>query len=425
MDIKSKKITVLGAGRSGVSAAKLANFLGAKVLISDIKSDIHNIDLKNVEIESGAHSDRVLESDLIIKSPGIPNTIDIIKRAKLNKINVISEIEFAGLFSDLPIIGVTGSNGKTTTVELLNNIFHNAGYNPMLGGNVGTPFSDNVLNEINENIKEGIHILELSSFQLEGTNKISLDIGCILNLSEDHLDRYIDYEDYISAKLKIVNLIRSNGHLIYNSEDKILKERIDDSSSVGFDPSQLSNIIKDKDSIPLKGKHNYSNIAAALAISSKYSIDNNTVLRSIKEFMPLDHRLELINRINGISIYNDSKATNLKSMMAAIESFNDEVVIVGGLDKGNSDFLSAIKIHGNKIKFISCYGESGQTIYNNLKSEFECIYNKEFNKAVIEAFSRCICGDTLLLSPGCASYDQFDSYIERGNKFKEIIIGLS
>ena len=425
MDIKSKKITILGAGRSGISAAKLASFLGADVLISDIKRDIQNIGLKHVEIESGGHSNRVLESDLIIKSPGIPNTIEIIKRARLNNINVISEIEFAGLFSDLPIIGVTGSNGKTTTVELLNAIFLNAGYKPMLGGNVGIPFSDNVLNEIKEDIKEGIHILELSSFQLEGTNKISLDIGCILNISEDHLDRYNDYEDYISAKLKIIDLIRLNGHLIYNNEDKILKERIDDSRAVGFNQSHLSNIINDKDSIRLKGKHNYSNIAAALAISSKYLIDNGTILRSIKEFMPLNHRLEFINRINGISIYNDSKATNIKSMMAAMESFNNQVVIVGGLDKGNSDFLSAIKIHGNKIKLISCYGESGQTIYNNLKSEFKCIYNEEFSKAVIEAFSRCLRGDTLLLSPGCASYDQFNSYIERGNKFKEIIVGLS
>ena len=425
MHIKSKKISILGAGKSGISAAKLASHLGAKILISDTRLDLNEINIKNVKVERGRHSDDILKSNLIIKSPGIPDSIDIIQKAKSENIKVISEVEFAGLFSNLPIIGVTGSNGKTTTVELLNTIFIKSGWNSMLGGNVGIPFSQNVLNEIKSNIKEGIHILELSSFQIEGTDKLSLEVGCILNISEDHLDRYVSYEDYINAKLKIISLISANGHLIYNNEDSTLRKRIKDDRSIGFCSSDSFKIITDKEPIPLKGKHNYSNIAAAIAISSKYSISHDTILNSLKEFSPLPHRLEFIKKINGISIYNDSKATNVKSMMAAIESFNDQVIIVGGLDKGDSDFLSALKVNGSKVKLISCYGKSGEDIYNNLKSEFKCIYNKEFKEAVLEAYSGCLTGDVLLLSPGCASFDQFDNYIERGNKFKEIIIGLT
>ena len=426
MNIKYKKITILGAGKSGISAAKLASHLGADILLSDLRLDIQDINIRNVNIEKGKHSNKVLESDLIIKSPGIPNSIDILQKAKLENIKVISEVEFAGLFTESPIIGITGSNGKTTTVELLNKIFINAGYNSMLGGNVGIPFSINVLNEIKEESKKRIHILELSSFQLEQTKNLSLEIGCILNISEDHLDRYVNYEEYIDAKLKIINLISSKGHLVYNANDKILKDRLDNSKGIKFSSSDLENAKIDRNRLHLKGQHNHSNIAAAIAISSKYSIKDKIVFKSIREFKSLPHRLEFIAEKNGVSSYNDSKATNIKSMIAAIESFNDEIIIImGGLDKGDSDFLSALKTSKTKIKFISCYGESGEYIYNNIKSEFWCAYNKGFTKSVLEAISKSIVGDILLLSPGCASYDQFNSYIERGNKFKEIIIGLT
>jgi len=426
INLLSKNIAIIGAGKSGVSAARLASHMGAKVLLSDSRSDVDEIGVNNISIELGGHSNKILKSDFIIKSPGVSNNIEIIEKAKLKNIKIISEIEFAGLFTKLPVIGITGSNGKTTTVELLNNIFKNAGYYSMLGGNVGTPFSDNVLNEISTKRKEGIHILELSSFQLEGTNKLSLEIGCLLNISEDHLDRYATFEDYVHAKLKITKLITKNGLLVYNQDDQILREKINNKKAIQFSCSDLSDSSINTNDIHLKGKHNHSNIAAVLAISNVYNIKEDIIINALENFKPLPHRLEFIKKMNGVSIYNDSKATNIQSMIAAIDSFSEDVVvIIGGLDKGNSDFLPAIKNFKDKIKFISCYGESGEKIFNMIKTEFSCSYNRIFTKAVLEALSNSKNNNVLLLSPGCASYDQFGDYMERGNKFKDIIIGLA
>ena len=426
INLLSKKISIIGAGKSGVSAARLASHMGAEVLLSDSRLDLNIINLNNINIELGGHSDKVLESDFIIKSPGVSNNIEIIKKAKSKKIRIISEIEFAGLFTELPIIGITGSNGKTTTVELLNKIFKKAGYNSILGGNVGIPFSDNVLDEILTKQKEGIHILELSSFQLEETSNLSLDVGCLLNISEDHLDRHKNFQDYIDAKLKIMELTRDSGSIVYNKDDQILREKINNKKAIQFSCSDISKINIETKAIHLKGKHNYSNIAAVLAISNVYRIKEDVIINVLKKFKSLPHRLEFIKKINGISIYNDSKATNIESMIAAINSFPDDmVIIIGGLDKGNSNFLSAMKIFKDKIKFVSCYGESGERIFNTIKSDFSCCYNKIFSKAVLKAISNSKKKNVLLLSPGCASYDQFENYRERGNKFKDIIIGLA
>tara|TARA_B100000941_G_scaffold222322_1_gene164625 strand:+ start:1656 stop:2978 length:1323 start_codon:yes stop_codon:yes gene_type:complete len=427
MNVKRKKISILGAGKSGLSAAKLASFLGADIFISDSSYKVECEDYKNFENEIGKHSDRVLDSNLIIKSPGIPNSIEIIKKAKECNIKIISEIEFAGFFTQSPIIGITGSNGKTTTVELVNQIFLEAGYHSLLGGNVGIPFSENVLKEIKTGMNRAIHILELSSFQLEHTKELSLEVGCILNISKDHLDRYNDFEDYIKTKLKIIKLLDESNYLIYNKEDKVLREKIPKNKFIPFKKADCSAIRIDLDQISLKGLHNISNISAALGIAKKYSIDTNHIENTLKKFKPLEHRLEYIDTISGVTVYNDSKATNIESMVAAIKAFNQKmmIIIIGGLAKKESDFLSAIRETKAKIKFISCYGESGNYIYENLKSEFNCEYNNKFSDAVSKAFSECEKGDILLLSPGCASYDQFSSYIDRGNNFKKIIVGLA
>jgi len=427
MDWSSKNISILGAGESGICAAKLASYLGADVLLSDTKPNINGLKINNVSIETGGHSNKVLKSDIIIKSPGIPNNIEIIKEAKIKNIRIISEIEFAGLFSKSPIIGITGSNGKTTTVKLLNNIFKNAGYNSILGGNVGVPFSKNVLHEISKKERVGMHLLELSSFQLEQTQNLSLEVGCILNITEDHLDRYENYEDYINTKLQITKLVTNNGFVVYNRDDKILRKKINETkTTISFSSTDLNKTKINTEDIHLRGKHNYSNIAAILAISNIYNISEDIIIKTIENFKSLPHRLEFIKKINGIAVYNDSKATNIESMVAAIDSFRENIIIiVGGLDKGNSDFLSAIKKFKDKIKFVSCYGESGEKIYNMIKNIFPSSYNKIFSKAVLEAILNSKKDEVLLLSPGCASYDQFGSYIERGNKFKQIIIGLT
>ena len=364
---------------------------------------------------------------MIIKSPGVPNDIDILKNAQELKIPIISEIEFASWFSKSPIIGVTGSNGKSTTVQLIHEIFKKAGFNSMLGGNIGIPFSDNVYDELHSIKPKRIHILELSSFQLEHIFNLSLDVGCILNISKDHLDRYNDYNEYIEAKLNIIKTIKDQGHVVCNNDDKVLKDRISNSNNIiWFSLDDYKKRRIDSMKLSLKGDHNYSNISAALAISDLYGIDFEVFLTSIYEFSPLPHRLEYLCTINSTEIYNDSKATNIASMLVAIRSFKKNIIlIVGGMDKDKSDFCQILSKFSDRIVFVACYGDSGKTIFNQISDNIESSYNYNFTSAVHDSISMIGKAEVLLLSPGCASYDQFTNYIERGEKFKEIILGLS
>ena len=385
------------------------------------------LNLEGIDFEVGGHSDKILDSDLIIKSPGIPNDISIIKKAIKKNIPIISEVEFASWFSDSPIIGVTGTNGKTTTVYLIHNIFLKAGFKSMLGGNVGIPFSDNVYKEILSEKKNRIHILELSSFQLEHIPYLSLDIACILNISRDHLDRYNSFEKYINTKLNIIKAVKPDGFIIFNNDDYLLKEKIiNKNNMIPFSYKDVQSKIFKLDKIHLRGIHNHSNISAALAISKIYNIDFEIFIRSIEKFQPLPHRIEYVLTLNKTKIYNDSKSTNIDSMSVAIDTFNQNIVIiVGGVDKESSNFLNIFRQYSNKITHVICYGESGESIFNQIKNHIKSSYNKNFEISVSNAISKCKGDDVLLFSPGCASYDQFENYIDRGNKFKEIIFGLS
>tara|TARA_B100001540_G_scaffold53961_1_gene48912 strand:+ start:186 stop:1487 length:1302 start_codon:yes stop_codon:yes gene_type:complete len=421
------KLGVLGAGKSGLSVSKLAKYLGFNILLSESNKPQNELDLKGIDFEVGGHTDKILDSDLIIKSPGIPNDISIIKKAIKKNIPIISEVEFASWFSDSPIIGVTGTNGKTTTVNLIHNIFLKAGFKSMLGGNVGIPFSDNVYKEILSENQNRIHILELSSFQLEHIPHLSLDVACILNISRDHLDRYNSFEKYIDTKLNIIKAVKSNGFIIFNNDDSILKEKIiNKDNTIPFSYKDVQSEIFKLDEIHLRGIHNHSNISAALAVSKICNIDFEIFIKSIKDFKPLPHRIEYILTLNKTKIYNDSKSTNIDSMSVAIDAFNQNIVIiVGGVDKESSNFLNIFRQYSNKITHVVCYGESGQLIFNQIKNHIKSSYNKNFEISVSNALSKCKGDDVLLFSPGCASYDQFKNYIDRGNKFKEIIFGLS
>ena len=420
----NKKISILGAGKSGIAAAKLAHYLGANVLLSDFSANSIDLNLENLKIEIGEHSDEILKSDFIIKSPGIPNNIDIIGRAKAKNIEIISEIDFASLFTKFPIIGVTGSNGKSTTVEIINHVFDKAGYNTMLGGNIGIPFSENVLKELVRKKNKGIHILELSSFQLEHTNKLKLEIACILNISKDHLDRYNNYKDYIKTKLRIMSLVSDNGTILLNKDDNVLMNQKNNSKNIRFFSYKDINMFDlDFSKLKLKGKHNYSNISAVYFISNSFNIDIQIFLDAIKGFAPLSHRLELVTNFKDTLVYNDSKATNVDSMIAAIKSFDKNILLIlGGLDKGSSDFTLPLVNVKNKIKHITCYGKSGKVIFDNIKDNFKSNYEEKFTDAVNSSLSKLDGVDILLLSPGCASFDQFDNYMERGDRFKKIIL---
>ena len=420
------KLGILGAGKSGLAASKLAKYLGFNILLSDSSSDIDEIDINGIYFESGGHSNKVLESDFIIKSPGISNDIDIIKNAIKKDIPIISEVEFASWFSTYPIIGITGTNGKTTTVNLIHYIFCNAGFDSMIGGNVGIPFSENVYKELLTKKTNGIHILELSSFQLEHIMHLSLEVACILNISEDHLDRYNDFNEYIKTKLNILMSVKKDGTVVYNNDDEILNKNVYANHSIPFSLKDIESNKLKLDNIGLKGAHNHSNIAAALAISKIYNIDLNFFKQAIEEFNPLPHRLEYLLTFNNTKIYNDSKATNIDSMIVAIDTFDEGIImIVGGVDKGKTNFYNALKQYSDRLIFVACYGESGKLIFNQIQNHIKSSYNKDFSSTVSHAISQCKGNDVLLFSPGCASYDQFSNYAERGDKFKEIIFGLS
>ena len=427
IDYKGRDIAVLGAGKTGISVSKLAKFMGANVLLSDSnEKNIKNINL-GIEIELGGHSNKILKNDLIIKSPGISNDIPILVKARERKIKIISEIEFSSWFSKLPIIGITGSNGKTTTVNLLNKIFKDANFNPALGGNMGVPFSENIMKELLGLQKIKLHILELSSFQLEHIFKLSLSVACILNISKDHLDRYKDYNEYIKSKLNIVNALKHNGYLVYNKDDSILKKKLNNiNNTVSFNSTSIKELSVDLNTLPLKGKHNHLNIMAAVKIAKIFNIDDDIIHKSLQGFSPLPHRLEFIGKYNSSLVYNDSKATNINSMLVALESFEKKIVLVlGGLDKGSSNFFNPINDYKKKIRFISCYGESGEYINSQIKDIVKTSYAYSFSDAVFNAVNNLKSDDLLLLSPGCTSFDQFDNYEHRGDKFKKIIMGLT
>ena len=437
-DWANKKVSIIGAGITGLGAARLAQYLKMDVLLSDI--NLKHIDLQEndtFDYECG-HSERILKSDFIIKSPGIPNKSNIIKNCISTGIPIVSEIEFASWFSDSEIIAITGSNGKTTTVNLLFSIFKNAGVDVALGGNVGKAYSENILNELKSKQKV-VHILEISSYQAEHLIHFNPIISCILNISEDHMDRYKDIDDYIDAKLNIARNLSKKSKFIYNNDDKYLKKKIENTESiipysinenssnvVKYDNSKI--LFRDNNSIDiskikLKGKHNLHNILAASTIADLYGINSSNLISSIKNFDSLPHRIQFINEVKGVTYINDSKSTNIASTIAAIECFRNINLIIGGETKGtvNIEEINSKIIHNKNISNIIIYGAVVDKIKSYLKSKDNIYYFDIFKDAVNASIKMSSVNDHVLLSPAFASFDQFSNYEERGNAFIEIV----
>ena len=417
-DLKNTNIAIMGAGTSGYDAAKLASINNPNVTIyDDEKRKLKNKKIKIVQLSPNTSIENI---DIVIKSPGIPQNNNFIVRCRNKKIPIVSEIEFASWLSKIKIIGITGSNGKSTCVKLLKNILDNANIPSYLGGNIGTSFSSNVIKELKQNSKV-LHILELSSFQLEDTFTFSPFISCIINISRDHMDRYKKFEDYLNAKLNLVKCSDNiNGHIFFNDNDPILSKKLKKHKrAIPFNSNQIP--IEEISPI-LMGKHNLENISAIYSICQLLKIDKNIIINTINNFNPLKHRLEKIIAKNGITCFNDSKATNIISMISAINSFEKDVVlIIGGYDKEKTSFLNSLTPLKNKINKIYCYGESGKRIYLELNKKFKSEYIKSFEEIVPAALKKIKENETLLLSPGCASYDQFDNFEKRGEKFISII----
>lgn len=441
-DKMTKSITIIGAGESGYGAAMLAKKNGYEVFVSEYKSIRDDLKQKfidnSIDFEEGFHSvERMKSSNLVIKSPGVPNSVEIINQLKNLNIPIISEIEFASSFSKAFKICITGSNGKTTTTNLIYEILKNAGLNAGIAGNTGDSFSKMLLSG-----DKDFYVLEISSFQLDDIIAFKPNISIITNIIEDHLDRYeFDFSKYINAKIKITMNQDSSDYLIYNSDDKILTDTLNSTKAVnkisfGIE-NQENNSIKVKNNIlsnkkktiminteelSLKGRHNLLNAMAALTVTDLLKIDKDVIRESLLNFSGLPHRLENFLKIHGVNYINDSKATNVNSAYYALDSMTSPTVwIAGGVDKGN-DYKQLLPIVREKVKAIICLGIDNSKLFETFKPVVEIMVETEsIDEAVKIASKIAEKKDNVLLSPACASFDLFRNFEDRGNQFKEAV----
>ena len=432
-----KRIVVLGAGISGVGAAVLAKKKGFEVFVSDkgkITEDNKKVLLNNeIDWEENNHTfDKILNADEVIKSPGIPDSVELIQNLKNAKTPLISEVEFAFRYTKAKIAAITGSNGKTTTTLLLGHVLKNAGYDVLVAGNVGVGFALSIAERDYDYI-----VLELSSFQLDGIKNFRSDVAILLNITPDHLDRY-DYrlENYSASKFKITENQQEQDFLVYNADDEIVKEiktkakklpisLKNEQKEGGFLNKneliiKLNNNTMTMQELALQGKHNIFNSMAAAMAARVFEVKDSVIRQSMIDFQNVEHRLEYVLTVHGIDFINDSKATNVNACWFALESMTKGVVwIVGGVDKGN-DYSELAEMVDEKVKAIICLGENNQNIIDAFKDKVDTIVQAStMSEAVNQSYSLANKGETVLLSPACASFDLFANYEDRGVQFKK------
>ncbi|MFT4898481.1 MAG: UDP-N-acetylmuramoylalanine--D-glutamate ligase [Flavobacteriales bacterium] len=443
-----KRLVVLGSGESGVGAAVLGKVKDYDVFVSDfgtIAQKYKDVLLKeNILFEETKHTkEQILNADVVVKSPGIPDSTLLVVELKEKGITVISEIEFASWFTKAKLIGITGSNGKTTTTSLLYHILKNAGLNVGVGGNIGDSFALQVAK-----CDYDYYVLELSSFQLDGIESLKLDVSILLNITPDHLDRYeYSLDKYIDSKFQIIKNIDENTVFIYSNDDENIVNRLPrvtlPSSSYSFSINELGSEfarVKDSeilidinnplrisvDSTSLKGKHNSYNIMASVTAASVLGIQESQILTAVETFQPIEHRMERVVVLNDVEYINDSKATNVDSTFYALDSIEDNVIwIAGGVDKGN-DYSQLIPLVISKVHGMICLGKDNQKLHATFGGFVKRIENaKNADEAVKKASAMAGKGFTVLLSPACASFDLFKNYEDRGLKFKQAITKLT
>lgn len=436
-----KNIAILGAGESGVGAALLAKAKGMIPFVSDrgtIKPSFRQeLEDNQIAFEAGTHSeDQILAADLIIKSPGIPDKVALVQAALKKGIPVISEIEFAGWYTTKKKVCITGSNGKTTTTMWIHHILKNAGVKVAMAGNVGESLARQVVED-----EPDVYVIELSSFQLDGMTSFKADIAILLNITPDHLDRYnYEMQNYVDSKFRITQNLKENDWFIYNADDPIINKELEKRSILAqLAPFSLEKqegmtayvnnnqiIINIKPivtmsihDLSLKGKHNTQNSMASGIAAKILEIRKENIRESLSDFKNVEHRLEFVAKVNGIEFINDSKATNVNSAWFALESMSRPTVwIVGGVDKGN-DYDSLLPLVKEKVKAIVCLGEDNEKIIEAFAGTVEVITEaKSAMDAVNQSYRHAKNGDTVLLSPACASFDLFESYEDRGKQFK-------
>jgi UDP-N-acetylmuramoylalanine--D-glutamate ligase len=439
-----KRLVILGGGESGVGAALLGKVKKYNVFLSDsgkIANKYKDVLIHNeIEWEEGGHTEsEILTADLVIKSPGIPDHVSIVQKLQSATIPVVSEIEFAALFTTANIIGITGSNGKTTTTMMVYHILRQSGFDVAMGGNIGESFAEQVLTNTAH------YVLELSSFQLDGIQDFRPHIAVITNITPDHLDRYdYKFESYIASKFRIVMNQTSDDYLIYNSDDEVITSYINShpiqSTLVPFSLSKIvangtylehnniiiefnnRDIIMPTTNLALEGKHNVKNAMAAATVAHLLKIRKATIRESLEGFQGAEHRLEQVLTINKVKYVNDSKATNVNATYYALESMNVPTVwIVGGVDKGN-DYSSLFPFVNEKVKAIICLGKDNEALFDAFGNMVDVIIETQYmSEAVKIAYNVAVAGEAVLLSPSCASFDLFDSYEDRGKQFKSAV----
>ena len=440
-----KRLVILGGGESGVGTAILGKQKGWEVFLSD-KGSLkphyrETLNKEGIQWEEGTHTEKkILSADVIMKSPGIPDKAPIIKKAHEKGIAVISEIEFASQYTDSLIVGITGSNGKTTTTLLTYHIFKEAGLQVGLGGNIGYSFAELVATE-----NSPYYVLEISSFQLDGIEHFAPHIAVLLNITPDHLDRYdYKFENYINSKFRIAMNQTENDYLIYDADDEVITQWLSThtikSKLIPFSiekelpqgaflkdnkiyimlENQTTEI--DVEEISLRGKHNIKNTMAASVAARLVNIRNNSLRESLKGFKGAPHRLEEVKVVDGVTYVNDSKATNVNSVFYALDTIKTPIVwIVGGQDKGN-DYNSLLPYVHEKVRAIVCLGVDNSPIIQSFHNTIgTLVETRSMDEAVKLAQGFAQEGDTVLLSPACASFDLFKNYEERGDLFKAAV----
>ena len=449
-----KRFVILGGGESGVGAALLAKKRGYDVFVSDgssLKDDYRN-ELRNaaIDFEEGQHTEsKILSADEVMKSPGIPEKSDMVKKIRAKGIPIISEVELAYRFKgNSKIVAITGSNGKTTTTALIHFICKTAGLDCALVGNIGYSFARQVAED-----PKPLYIAEISSFQLDDIKTFRPDIAVLVNITEDHLDRYdYQFKNYIRSKFSIAMNQQENDYFIYCADDEVTMKYINNPVTIGFTiqskqlpismKRELPNgaFIKDGDmyvrtgqdfttmsvfDFALKGKHNQYNTMAACVAATTLDIRKDKIREAVQNFQSLEHRMEHVATVRGVEFINDSKATNVNSTWYALESMTKPtILILGGIDKGN-DYSLIRDLVKEKVKTIICLGTDNAKIHEAFGSIINTIENvSNAEEAVQAAFHFSVKGDVVLLSPACASFDLFKNYEDRGNQFKKAVKDL-
>jgi UDP-N-acetylmuramoylalanine--D-glutamate ligase len=439
-----KRLVVIGGGESGVGAAVLAKHKGYDVFLSDkaglklkYKEVLNN---EKIEFEEGSHTEeKILNATEVVKSPGVPDKVEMIKKIKAKGIPVISEIEFAGRYTSARIIGITGTNGKTTTTLLTHHILKKAGLNVRVAGNVGKGFAMSIA----ENPTDcDYYVLELSSFQLDGLDKFRINTAILTNITPDHLDRYeYQLQNYVNSKFLITKEQTAADHFIYCADDVLTIKNIDHqtihSKKLAFSIKKtegmtaytqneqliinLNNTITNMfiNDLALKGKHNLYNSMAAGIAARLVDISDEVIKESLMDFEGIEHRLEKVTKVRGVEYINDSKATNVNSTWYALECMSEPVIwIVGGIDKGNN-YDELKEVVAQKVKAIICLGVDNSKIVQAFKDIVPIIEETQsMERAVKLGYQMGKKGDVVLLSPACASFDLFENYEERGRAFK-------